>query len=57
MTISFKRNVGNIDRIIRMIIGIALITSGFLGVFENQLIVALVYLIGLSQIVESILSY
>ncbi|KXS43736.1 MULTISPECIES: YgaP family membrane protein [unclassified Candidatus Frackibacter] len=57
MTISLKRNVGNIDRIIRMIIGIALITSGFLGVFENQLIVALVYLIGLSQIVESILSY
>ncbi|SJZ30441.1 YgaP family membrane protein [Selenihalanaerobacter shriftii] len=57
MEISFKRNIGSIDRVIRMIIGLTLIASGFLGLFESNLIATLAYLLGLSQIIESILGY
>ncbi|WP_372494177.1 YgaP-like transmembrane domain [Fuchsiella alkaliacetigena] len=55
--ISFKRNLGLLDRSIRMLLGLTLIWISFLGIFENQFIINLGYLLGVLQIIESILGY
>jgi hypothetical protein len=59
MQLSFHRNLGNIDRIIRVLVGIVLLDLVFLGypLVMSTWLSVLLGIFGLAMIVEGVLAY